>query len=217
MQISEGNTELPAKALYAYLRQIKVISLIHNLLLPETDFSTVDMAEVLRQLVGLLNTSRVDALHNLPIRLQADFLVVHVKVATSLALIVNELVEYTLSQSEVAARDSGEPLPPSPVSFQQSSQESSQESESVNAILIQLRHDSAKTLLTVENPGPGFAPDFDVYDSQELGLELVASLVASDLQGRLTFGRTADERNGNLGEQPRGRVEILFPEQPDAA
>ena len=139
---------------------------------------------MLRQLVDLLNFSLAGVPSALPIHLQADFMVVHVKVATSLALIVNELVEYTLAHSEVnnvisnsEMQENREPLMPLPLVSSVSSQrasasqdsssgESSQESETANAILIQLRHDSATTLLTVENPGPGFAPDFDVYDCQ---------------------------------------------------
>ena len=39
LQLSEGSPQLPAKTIHAHLRQIKAISIIHNLLTPDTDFS----------------------------------------------------------------------------------------------------------------------------------------------------------------------------------
>ena len=202
MQVDDRETGLPLPVARAYLRQVKCIALVHNLLTPESDYTSVDAAQVLESVVAFVLQAQSGRAFGRSIVVQADALPVHVKIATSLALIINEL----LADDVVGQR----PL---------------QEGVSSNAIIISLRREGANVFLAAQSADWNFAPDFDVFLNGTIGLELVATLVASDLQGQVSF-RNADADGVNadraasvlqFGERLVGRVAIVFPERPDAA
>ncbi len=202
MQVDDRETGLPLPIARAYLRQVKCIALVHNLLSPASDYTVVDAAQVLQSVVALALQAQSGSASGRSIVLQADALPVHVKIATSLALIINEL----LADDVVGQRQL-------------------QEGVSSNAIIISLRREGGDVFLAAQSARWNFAPDFDVSLSGTLGLELVATLVASDLQGRVSFHNAApDSVNADrtapaaqFGERLVGRIAIVFPERPDAA
>ena len=288
MQVDGRDDALPLSIARAYLRQVKCIALVHNLLTQETDYTFVDAVAVLQSVADLAVVAQSGQSRTLLIRFQAVALHVHVKIAVALALILNELLVYDVTEVEAqvtpllqtkaahtkdaqsdgssewssesslapsSSKQSDDPRPPglpqrdslhpdtqqnapgtnesgtvpgqptAPGSFQQLLQEG----VSSNVIIISLRREGSEVLLSVENARWRFAPDFDVFRSGMLGLELIAALVESDLQGRLRFGSgplpapdasddpdrlgRVSEHSGPMG----GHVEIVFPERPDAA
>ena len=239
MQVDGRHDGLPLSAARAYLRQVKCIALVHNLLTRESDFTYVEAASVLHSVADLAALAQSSRPRAVPIRLEADALHTHVKIAVALALILNELLVHDVTEVETQITptlqstlrsDDQEPAPSPLTAAGSLSQQQYQEGVSSNAIIISLRREGSEAVLSVDNPRWRFAPDFDVFRNGTLGLELVVALVESDLQGRIRFGPATGldksavsdnaDRAGRASEhggQRGGRVEIIFPERPNAA
>jgi signal transduction histidine kinase len=194
MQISDGIERIPLTAVRQSLRQIKAIALVHDLLSQDKPIGEVDVATVLQRLAELLRKSLDSGFRALGLRVTAESVLLPTKVATSLSLVVTELVTNAANYSDVRREGTS--------------------SGNGEVIFIDLHRAENHLVLTVEDPGPGFPEGFDPLRHAHMGLELVMTLVASDLQGEITFGNIRDESAPN---RYRGRVEIVFPEQPAAA
>ena len=245
LQIFDRDTALPLVAVQTHLRHIKAIALIHNLMTPSSGYNEVDAAEVLKQLARLFDMAMAGKAGKISILLKAETLIVPIKVATSLTLIVNELLDYIVRHSKVSANSLSEPA--TSTSFEEEDAEAEKEAvenkvayqkifrnqelfegpDAGDVIFIKLGHNRARAALSIEYPGPGFPADFDVLKDGGDNLELVLSLVENDLQGHIHFGSTdeikdgiePDERdNSEISNQSgRGRIEIDFPERPESA
>ncbi len=191
MQIDPAETQIPVQTVYQSLLRIKTIALVHDMLSRDRPIGDVAVDTVLRRLTELLSNGLRTPQNGAPIRLEAEPVSLPTKVATSLALIVNELVSNAAKHSAVF-RDS-------------------QETGGENAIVVSLHREPGRLRLVVEDPGPGFPADFNAVQDAHFGLDLVASLVSADLQGEITYGNAPDSGF------PRGRVTISFPERPASA
>lgn len=189
MQIDAGQEFLPVESVRNSLRQIKAIALVHDLLAHDRPIGSVDAAQVLSRLAGLLAANLRMPGYPVALCVEADPTWLPTQVATSLALVANELISNAIKHSmkERGARGRHD------------------------AIIIRLcRQEGERLSLSVEDRGPGFPIGFQPDVHAHLGLELVHSLVTIDLQGRIAFTNVL----GRDGECVGGRVEVCFPEQP---
>ncbi len=177
---------LPVESLSESILQIKTIALVHDVLSHEGPISEVDARVVLGNLVELLTTSLRSGGKPAPLSLQADCVWLLTQTATALALVVNELISNACKHGCLAEKD-----------------------QENNRICVRFSAQENELLLEVEDNGTGFPRDFDVATHANLGLSLVQSLVANDLQGRLFFGTVAAP--GTSDRPPGGRVLVRFP------
>ncbi|MCW3052213.1 MAG: signal transduction histidine kinase, partial [Chthonomonadales bacterium] len=193
MQLDETPNAIPRPAVQERLRQIKTIAIVHDLLSRKhSQGEEVDAVQVLTNLMPLLSAGMQVESETNSVRLEGETgpLYLPTKAATGLALAVNELVSNAVKHAS--------PMP--------------RKANTDDTITVRLTRESYELLqLVVEDNGPGFPEDFDALNDSNLGLELVASIVANDLLGEITYGnRALDNSDGRGG----GRVVIVFPEHP---
>ena len=190
LQIGPDMTLLPVESVQDSLSQIKTIALVHDLLARDRPIGAVNIAQVLTNLAELLSLGMRRGEHPLRIQMDVEPLWLSTKAATSLALAVNELLTNAAKHHEPIGREGA---------------------ANHDAIEVRLLRQNGDVLVTVQDHGPGFAPDFDPVMDANLGLQLVLTLVGHDLHGAVSFANHFDPGNG---ERPAGgRVEITFSEQ----
>ncbi len=192
MQMQEVPDAVPRVAVYESLQQIKTIAVVHDLLSHNQAPGKVDATAVLKNLMLLLSSGTQTG--NISLSLVLDTgdepIYLPTKAATGLALVVNELISNAVKHGNTLQR-------------RQPSDET---------ITVRLaRHPGELLLLFVEDNGQGFPEGFDANNDAHLGLELVTSIVANDLQGTIAFTNRTDEQNERRG----GSVVITLPEYPD--
>ncbi|HZT41963.1 MAG TPA: GAF domain-containing protein [Chthonomonadaceae bacterium] len=191
IQAAEHGEILPTSAVHDGLRQVKTIALVHDLLTRDQPIGNVNAAEVLSRLVTLLTTSLGLLPSERPIHLNAEPVWLPTKAATAMALIVNELVSNAIKHGQPPER---------------------KDNTRYGTIQICLTRQEPEVLLSVQDEGPGFPPDFDPIQHAHVGLELVLTLVTNDLQGTLVFSNVPGE--GANRPVAGGRAEVIFPERP---
>lgn len=191
MQIPEGASSLPVEAVQDSLSQIKTIALVHDLLARDKPIGSVDAAQVLTNLGRLLSASMSAGPQQMRIVVQAEPVEMSTKTATALALAVNELLT-NAAKHQNAIREGGVAA--------------THDAETIKVILQQSQDN---LVVTVQDAGPGFPPDFDPVRHANIGLQLVQTLVGHDLHGTARFENllSPDDPAAVLG----GRVEIVFP------
>ncbi|HLK59248.1 MAG TPA: GAF domain-containing protein [Chthonomonadaceae bacterium] len=190
MQLAPGSTVLPVDALEDSLSQIKTIALVHDLLARDKPIGGVNVGMVLTNLAELLSKGMRVGKQALPIRVEVEPVWLSTKAATSLALIVNELLTNAAKHNELIGR----------------------EGLNNEAIIVRMWRQEETVHIAVEDSGPGFAPDFAPAEVAHIGLELVLTLVEHDLRGSVAFSNRFPPEDGTPAWG--GRVEIAFAEQP---
>lgn len=188
LQIHADSAVLPIEAIRESLSQIKAIAVVHDLLSRDQPMGKVDAALVIQKLAALLSVGRNAGLHTMAITLDTEPVWIPTKAATALALVVNELLTNGFKHAGAFGKET---------------------SDSQGAMEVHMHKQDGNVLLTIQDRGPGFPPDFDPDVHANLGLELVCTLVESDLQGAVRFVNGSDR----IGKTTSGgRVEIVFPE-----
>ena len=198
MQLPFDSDVLPVSTVREGLNQIKTIALVHDLLARDQPIGDVDAAQVLTKLGDLLAASMRTAQNPVPIYVEAEQVWIPTKAATSLALVVNELVSNAVKHTPKfdlalpGQAGSGGSAGRAPI------------------IEVCLAKRDGHVHVVVQDSGPGFPAGFDPLRDANIGLELVVTLVRHDLHGTVTFMSSGrhDAENGAHG----GRVEIIFPE-----
>lgn len=193
MQLDETPEAVPRPAVQERLRQIKTIAIVHDLLSRDRSLGEVDAVQMLKNLLPLLADGiQQEGMPNV-LRLEGEEgpLYLPTKAATGLALVVNELVSNAVKHTSPLQRRTILDEP----------------------ITVRLTREPRELLqLTVEDHGPGFPEGFDPAVDANLGLDLVASIVANDLLGKIAYGvRPADAAGASRGS----RVVLVFPEHPN--
>jgi PAS domain S-box-containing protein len=190
LRITPGTTLLPIAAVQDSLSQIKTIALVHDLLARDRPMGTVNVAQVLTNLAELLSVGMRSGNSSLPIRVDAEPIWMTTKAATSLALIVNELLTNSAKHNDRIGREN---------------------LATHEAIEVSLHRQGEDICVAVQDYGPGFPSDFDPTVDGHIGLQLVTTLVEHDLHGSITFANSSDQENGK--KVCGGRVAITFSER----
>lgn len=160
MQVAEASGELTARdVLHQSINRIQSIAAVHEAL-SEQGFRLVDVKDVIRRITQMVAQNMIPPGKSISIHVDGDSLVLPSRPATSLALVVNELLQNALEHAFVG-RDSG-------------------------WVTITLAPTPDQYLVTVADDGVGLPSEIP----SSLGLEIVEALVHDDLKGKIKFKRS---------------------------
>lgn len=149
------------------LNRILAIASVHELLARE-DLDIISVKKVAESILGATTQSLIAPGKNIRMTVEGPDILLPSSQATSVALILNELVQNAVEHGFGSECDEGH-------------------------IHITLYEDAKGFRLTVSNDGTPLRDDFDLKTSDSLGLQIVDSLVGGDLHGKFTLARQADE------------------------
>ena len=148
-------------ALSEAVERIGSMAVVHEMLAATAD-ENVDFTEAARTVVDMVRQSVAGPDTDLTVEVEGGEAVVPASAATSLALVVAELVHNAIEHG-LAGRDAG-------------------------AVTVTVRERGDELFIAVRDDGMGLPDDFDLDDSANLGLAIVRTVVQDDLGGKLTFG-----------------------------
>jgi GAF domain-containing protein len=157
MQTGESADPNSAGVLHASIGRIMSIAAVHEVL-SRQGFRLVDIKQVAERIVRLTSQSMVRPDLQAAITVEGEAILLPSRPATSLALVINELLQNALEHA-FAGRKEGR-------------------------VRILLGRTPEGTLVEVEDNGVGFT---DAAPSSRLGLDIVHTLVRDDLSGTIEF------------------------------
>jgi two-component sensor histidine kinase len=160
MQARRSGSEEVRRALAEAVERAGSMATVHDMLAHSAE-ERVDFAEVARRVVGLVRSSVVGDDPRFAVRVSGVTGPVDAGPATSLALVLTELVHNSLEHA-FGPSDRG-------------------------TVSVDLTRDSEGLLLIVRDDGRGLPQDFDPARSRGLGLSIVRTLVEEDLGGSLSL------------------------------
>jgi two-component system, sensor histidine kinase PdtaS len=160
MQARRSGNEQVRRALAEAVERAGSMATVHDML-AHSDQECVDFAEVARRVVSLVHRSVIGDDPRIAVRVSGVTGPVDAGPATSLALVLTELVHNSLEHA-FAAGDRG-------------------------TVSVDLTRDNEGLLLIVRDDGRGLPADFDPARSRGLGLSIVRTLVEEDLGGALSL------------------------------
>jgi two-component sensor histidine kinase len=156
------------------LNRILAISSVHELLSRE-DLDIVSVRKIADSILNANSQSILGPNKRITMNVEGPDILLPSSQATSLALILNELVQNAIEHGFSDGFDEG-------------------------AIDVMLAEDPKQVVLTVLNDGKALTENFDIKNSNSLGLQIVDSLARGDLQGVFTLG----------GKDGRTQAEVVF-------
>ncbi len=157
MQARRAQTDEARLLLNEAVSRILSMAVIHDSL-SEGEDQTINLREVLQQIVGQVQASIVESSSNIKLRIsEADDVVLPTSKATACALIVNELL---LNAVEHGFSNDTEGL-----------------------VSIHLHDHIDYIELRIEDNGQGLPQDFSLDSNTSLGLDIIRTLVQDDLKG----------------------------------
>lgn len=148
------------------LNRILAIASVHELLSRE-DLDIISVKKVAESIVQATAQSVIAPAKQIKMQIEGPDILLPSSQATSVALILNELIQNAVEHGFGDGQDAGQ-------------------------ILITLAEEPHQICLTVKNDGRIIADDFDIRQADSLGLQIVDSLVRGDLQGKFTLLREDD-------------------------
>ncbi len=158
MQDAETNKLSASEVLALNISRIQSIAAVHEVL-SEKGFRLVDVRDVLQRIAQMTQHNMTLPAQEIEIKVHGDALALPSKAATSLTLVVNELI---LNALEHGFHGRGHGL-----------------------VEVSLGRSDSEYIILVRDNGLGFPPD--IAHKKGLGLEIAHTLVTEDLQGRLKF------------------------------
>lgn len=156
---AQQNSPLPARdMLRVAVNRIQSIAAVHEVLAQE-GYRLVDVTEVARRIARLVGQNMLLPGVAVAIEVEGEAVVLPSRAATSLALVVNELLQNALEHAFVG--------------------------RNVGRVHIAFGHAGPEYVVEVTDDGVGLPENLPA----SLGLEIVASLVREDLHGQLDFVR----------------------------
>lgn len=142
--------------------RIQSMALVHEKLCQAAKLSSIDLKEYISDLTTLLMRSYKTQPNRISLVLQADSVPVLIDTAVPCGLILNELVSNALKHAFPGKRK--------------------------GQISVELTKKSDETIeLRVADNGVGIPPNFDLRESNSLGLQTILALGERQLQGEVTF------------------------------
>ncbi len=148
------------------LNRILAIASVHELLARE-DLDIISVKKVAEQIIQATQQGILAPNKHILMKIEGVDILLPSAQATSVALILNELVQNAVEHGFGEGMDDGD-------------------------ILISLGEDPKFVTLEVSNNGTPLPGDFDIRKTDSLGLQIVESLVRGDLQGRFTLTNEGD-------------------------
>jgi two-component sensor histidine kinase len=161
IQARRAEDERVHRALGEAVERIAAMAVVHEMLAATTD-ENVDFTEAARTVVDLVRQSVVGPDAHYTVAVEGDSGMVPATAATSLALVVAELVHNAIEHG-LAGRDEGR-------------------------VDVAIRRLPGELHLVVRDDGGGLPDDFSEAESANLGLAIVRTVVQDDLGGTLSFG-----------------------------
>jgi two-component sensor histidine kinase len=143
------------------LNRILAIASVHELLARE-DLDIISVKKVAEQIIQATAQSILAPSKHIAMKIEGPDILLPSAQATSVALILNELVQNAVEHGFGEGMDNGE-------------------------IRISLAEEPKFITLTVANDGTPLPDGFDIRKTDSLGLQIVESLVRGDLQGKFTL------------------------------
>jgi len=160
MQARRSSNEEVRRALGEAVERAGSMATVHDMLAHSAE-ECVDFAEVARRVVGLVRSSVVGDDPRFAVRVSGVTGPIDAGPATSLALVLTELVHNSLEHA-FGPKDRG-------------------------TVSVDLTRDAEGLLLIVRDDGRGLPADFDPATTKGLGLSIVRTLVEEDLGGELSL------------------------------
>jgi two-component sensor histidine kinase len=157
LEISNGITKPPAESLRESLARVKCIAAVHELLAPDRS-ETTDMSELAARVADIAVRALTGS-KQIAVSVHGQALRLPTKAATSLALVLNELLSNSIEHA-FPYRDHG-------------------------TINVEFAIEGGRGLMRVIDDGVGLPEGFSVDRSQNLGLRIASALIVDDLKGTL--------------------------------
>ncbi|MDZ7674962.1 MAG: sensor histidine kinase [Acidimicrobiales bacterium] len=168
-----GSDEAKA-AIEESARRIRSIALVHETLSREAG-DDVPFVEIARELARMVEEGLIDPSRPFRVRVEGDPASVPAAPATSLSVVLNELLQNVVDHAFPAELDLG---------------------DEPGRVLVTLEREDDWLHVRVEDNGVGLPEGFSINDTTGLGLSIVRTLVETELLGEIEMRR---------GEGPEGR------------
>jgi len=163
IQARRASSDESRRSLAEAMERVSSMAVVHELLAGSTEES-IDFTEAAATVVDMVRRSLSSEDLDVEVNVKGGTGEVPAQIATSLALIVAELVHNAIEHG-LAGRTAG-------------------------VVDVEMRRLEAEIVLTVRDEGVGLPHDFDLDASSNLGLEIVRTIVEDDLRGTLSFSST---------------------------
>jgi signal transduction protein with GAF and PtsI domain len=159
LQVADADGELTARdVLHQSINRIQSIAAVHEVLSGQ-GFRLVDVKDVITRITRMVAQNMIPPGKAITIQVDGEAVALPSRPATSLALVVNELLQNALEHAFVGRQRGG--------------------------VTITLTHTDRHIVVTVADDGVGLPSEIP----SSLGLEIVETLVRDDLKGKLKFKR----------------------------
>ena len=162
------------------VRRIRAIALVHETLSREVG-DDVPFSEIVRPLVRMVEEGLLSPEHPITITVEGDAGNLPARIATPLAVVLNELLQNTVDHA----------FPPSRLA-------------EGGSVVVTLSNDGGALVLRVVDDGVGLPEGFSLDASVGLGLSIVRSLVTSQIEGSIDMR----SRKAAAGGPPMSGTEV---------
>lgn len=169
MQARRVKSEEARVILDETLSRILSVAVIHEFLSSD-DANIINIKEVGNRIVGQLQYGMLSPEMQIKIELIGEPIYLPARQATSCALIINELVQNSIEHG-FTDKKSG-------------------------LIRVNLEDGGDEVIITVADNGDGLPGDFQIDQTESLGLQIVKILVEGDLKGNIQLGKGLDGEEG---------------------
>ncbi len=134
------------------LHRVKAMATVHELLYKSNDFSGIDYKEYLNRLIDTLVESMKGEINNIQVDITVDDIHLNINTSVPLGLLINEIITNSLKHGI--------------------------EADKPGRIYVEIYADkSPNYTLKIGDYGKGIPKDFNISDTETLGLQLVTSLI----------------------------------------
>jgi two-component sensor histidine kinase len=163
IQARRVGSDEAARALAEAVKRVSSMAVVHEMLAGSADES-VDLAEAVRTVVDMVRRGMAESDVGVAVEVTGETGAVPAHVATSLALVVAELVHNAIEHGIGPGRS--------------------------GTVSVTMRRSADEVSLVVRDTGRGLPAGFSLDSSANLGLAIVRTIVEDDLRGTLTFSGT---------------------------
>jgi PAS domain S-box-containing protein len=165
LELASGESTSAEEILRVSVERIQSIALVHDLLSQDEDVQTVDVRALAERLVPMVLRGGRQSADAITTQMSVPSLTLSSKKATTLALILNELISNAVKHA-FSGRPEGR-------------------------LQVRLGPAEEGLILRVEDDGPGLPANFDLARDASVGLQVVRTLAERDLAGKLRLSSGA--------------------------